>query len=599
MSWYLYRLGRWSFRHRFPVLAAWLVLLALAGVGGATLSGKTSDQFTLPGIESVQAFDLIKARSPQASPDGATARIVFQAPAGSTLAESKPLVRATLAKVDGPHVASVVGPFPSGQISKDGRTGIATVSYTEQANELTAADTGALERAPEAARDAGLTVAIGGDALQQIPETGSNEALGIAVALFVLVVTFGSLLAAGMPLVTALIGVGIGVSGISIATGFLELGSTAPILATMLGLAVGIDYALFIVSRYRHEVSSGRTPEEAAGRAVGTAGSAVVFAGMTVMIALLGLSVVRINFLTQMGVAAAVTVLVAVLIALTLLPALFGIVRTRIMAGRLPFRRRPRATSHRATNGRRWADFVTTRKIPVFLVGLVVAGVVALPVASMQLALPDDGTAKAGSGPREAFDLIAENFGAGVNGPLLVVVDTAGARDPAGAVAAVTRRISADRDGVATVVPALAPDADAPTRAAYDQQLSRAKFATLTVIPTGGPSDRSTQDLVDRLRGEVDRVEADTGARVLVTGQTALGVDVSESLSDAFPLYLLVVVGLAFVLLTVVFRSLVVPLKAMLGFLLSVLMCSGRHRGRLPVGLARVGSSGSARPRRS
>jgi RND superfamily putative drug exporter len=577
VSWYLYRLGRWSFRHRFPVLAFWLALLVLAGVGGATLSGKTVDQFTLPGIESVKAFDLIKERSPQSSPDGATARIVFQAPKGATLKEEKSLVKGTLDKIRSKHVAATVGPFESGQISKDGRTGIATVSYTKQANELSSSDTGALERAPTEARAAGMRVEIGGDALQQVPDTGSNEALGVIVALFVLLITFGSLLAAGMPLVTALIGVGIGVSGISIATGFLTLGSTAPILATMLGLAVGIDYALFIVSRYRHEVTIGREPEEAAGRAVGTAGSAVVFAGLTVVIALVGLSVVRINFLTQMGIAAAVTVLVAVLIALTLLPALCGIVRLRIMAGKIPFLRGrdPEDGSGRPTNGRRWADFVTTHRIPTFLTGLVVAGVVAFPVASMNLALPDDSTAKAGSGPREAFDLIAKNFGPGLNGPLVVVVDTKGVGVPADAVAAVTRTLESDRTGIASVVPAVPADASAGQKAAFEKQLEATQLATLTVIPTGGPSDVSTQDLVDRLRTEVDGVEASTGTRVLVTGQTALGVDVSESLSNAFPRYLLVVVGLAFILLTVVFRSVVVPLKAMVGFLLSVLMALG------------------------
>ncbi len=577
MSWYLYRLGRWSFRHRFTVLAGWLVLLVVAGGGAATLSGKTSDQFTLPGIESVKAFELIKERIPQATPDGATARIVFQAPSGSTLKKEKAEVDATLVKIASPHVASKVSPFQSGTISKDGRTGFATVSYSKQANELTKTDTGTLERAPARARHAGLRVEIGGDALQQIPDTGSNEALGVVIALFVLVITFGSLLAAGMPLLTALVGVGIGVSGISIATGFLSLGSTAPILATMLGLAVGIDYALFIVSRYRHEVRTGREPEEAAGRAVGTAGSAVVFAGLTVIIALVGLSVVRINFLTQMGIAAAGTVFVAVLIALTLLPALFGITRHRIVSGRLPFlkARDPEDGSGRATNGRRWVDFVTHHKIPTFVGGLLVAAIVAAPIASMHLALPDDGTAKTGSGPRAAFDLIAAGFGAGTNGPLLVVVDTKGVPDPASAVAKVTRTISADKTDVASVVPAVAANAGATARAAYRKQLQSAQLATITVVPTGGPSDVSTQHLVDRIRSEVKGVEVATGSRVLVTGQTALGVDVSEALSSAFPRYLLVVVGLAFLLLTIVFRSLVVPLKAMVGFLLSVLMALG------------------------
>ncbi|MGD9960610.1 MMPL family transporter [Nocardioides sp.] len=577
MAWYLYRLGRWSFRHRFVVTAFWLVLLVLAGVGANTLSGKTSDQFTLPGVESIKAFDLIKERTPEASPDGATARIVFQAPAGSTLADEKPLVNQTLADIDSAHVATVISPFDSGSISEDGRTGIATVTYTKQSIELDQADKDVLEAAPEAARDAGLRVEIGGDVLQEIPETGSSELLGILVAIVVLVITFGSLLAAGMPLLTALIGVGIGVSSITTATGFIDLGSTAPVLASMLGLAVGIDYALFIVSRYRHEVGLGREPEEAAGRAVGTAGSAVVFAGLTVMIALVGLSVVRINFLTQMGIAAAVTVFLAVLIALTLLPALFGFAKRRIVSGKLPFlkARDPEDQSGKRTFGRRWADFVTHHKARTFVGGLFVAVLVALPVTSMNLALPDDGTAAVGSGPREAYDLIAANFGAGTNGPLVVVVDTQGVEDPEAAVAAVTDAVTAVKTDIATVVPAVPADADDAAREAFAKQLETAQYATITVIPTGGPSEASTQALVDTIRTEMTSVEAATGATVLVTGQTAVGVDVSEALSDAFPRYLLVVVGLAFLLLMLVFRSILVPLKAVLGFLVSVLVSLG------------------------
>jgi RND superfamily putative drug exporter len=575
MAWHLYRLGRWSFRHRRIVLSFWIGLLLLMGVASSTLSGKTSDTFTLPGIESIEAFDLIKERTPDAAPDGATARVVFQAPEGQSLesADNKAAVLASIDAIESKNVVGVGDPFATGTVSEDGRTAYATVSYAKQSIELTDADREALENAPEAAEEAGLKVAIGGDALQEIPHGGTAELIGVGVAIVVLLITFGSVLMAGMPLLTALIGVGIGVTTITTATGFIDLGSSTPTLALMLGLAVGIDYALFIASRYRHEVHIGRTREEAAGRAVGTAGSAVVFAGLTVVIALAGLSVVNINFLTQMGLAAAGTVAVAVVIALTLLPALFGFAGNKIGWGKIPFVTAPDPEDPDVKNtvGRRWADVITKHRVKTLVGGLVIAGVVAIPVASMQLALPDDGTAADGSGPRVAYDLIAENFGAGTNGPLLVVVDTKNADDPASAVSAVVQQVESVKSDVAAVVSPL-PGADAPASdvEAFESQLADAQYATITVVPESGPSDADTQTLVEDIREKVAGIEAETGAQALVTGQTAVGVDISEKLAEAFPKYLLVVVGLAFLLLLLVFRSILVPLKAVAGFLLSV-----------------------------
>jgi len=570
MAWHLYRLGRWSFRHRWIVVSFWVGLLVVMGVGSLTLHGKTSDQFSLPGIESTKAFELIQDRT-QTAADGATARVVFEAPKGTSLTDpaNQSAIDESLAAIDSKNVQTPADQRVLTQTSEDGRIGYASIQYSKTSIELTDADRTTLEDAASDAEKAGLTVAIGGDALQEIPETGTTELLGVAVAIVVLIITFGSLLVAGMPLLTALIGVGIGVTAIGTLTGFVDLGSTTPILATMLGLAVGIDYALFIVSRYRHEVQTGRSYEEAAGRAVGTAGSAVIFAGLTVIIALAGLSVVNISFLTEMGLAAAGTVAVAVLIALTMLPALFGFAGRRVTSGRLPFlkQRDPEARDGKRTMGRRWADFVTKNKIMTFVAGLVVAGVVAIPVASMQLALPDDGTAADGSGPRVAYDLIADGFGAGANGPLLVVVDTAGIDSDGAKIAAVEQAVTSVesvKDDVASVASPVPTDPAQLTE--FQDVLAKTNIATINVIPKSGPSDADTQALVDDIRGAVRGSDAD----VLVTGQTALGVDISESLATAFPKYLLVVVGFAFILLTLVFRSLLVPLKAVLGFLLSV-----------------------------
>src|SRR4051794_15170024 len=287
MALQLFRLGRWSFVHRKVVAAVWVLVLVVLAVGAATLSGKTNDDFELRGIESTQAFDLIKERSPQAAPDGATARVVFEAPRGSALTDApyREGIAQALAVLRTDDVASVADPLTAGTVSRNGRVGYATVAYTQPSVDLTTADKHALEKAKDVAEDAGLHAVVGGDALQAETAPPTAEVIGVVVALLVLTLTFGSLVAAGMPLLTAIVGVAIGLVSITTLTGFVELSSTTPALGTMLGLAVGIDYALFIMSRYQHEVRQGRSREEAAGHAVGTAGSAVVFAGLTVVIA--------------------------------------------------------------------------------------------------------------------------------------------------------------------------------------------------------------------------------------------------------------------------------------------------------------------------
>ncbi|WP_327151147.1 MMPL family transporter [Nocardia sp. NBC_01329] len=575
MAWQLFRLGRWSFAHRKAVAAIWVVLLALLAVGAATLSGKTSDKFELSGIESTQAFDLIEERSPQAAPDGATARMVFEAPAGRSLTEPayNSAVAAALRELATENVQTVSDPFTGGTVSDDGRVGYASVSYSKTSTELAESDRSALEDAAHTAEAAGLQVAVGGDAMSEV-EMPLAEVIGIAVALVVLAITFGSLVAAGMPLLTALVGVGIGMLAITTLTGFVELGSTTPALGTMLGLAVGIDYALFIMSRYQSEVRAGRSLEEAAGRAVGTAGSAVVFAGLTVIIALVGLAVCNIGFLTQMGLAGAFTVAIAVLISLTLLPAILGFAGDKVMKGKPRYLAKQRTIGDEyRTHGRRWVEGISRRKWSALVGGIAIAAIAALPMASMQLALPDDSSKSVGSDARTAYDLISENFGPGANGPLVVVVDTANAPDPAGAVRTATGHLQAlaARPGsdIAAVVPAVTSDTP-QARQAFAQQLDTVRFATVTVIPGSGPSDQATKDLVAEIRAAVADLPAETGARALVTGQTAVGVDIADELSEVFPIYLAVVVGLAIFLLIAVFRSVWVPIKAALGFLLSV-----------------------------
>ncbi|MFC8423861.1 MMPL family transporter [Streptomyces sp. NPDC057236] len=567
MATFLYRLGRFAFRRRHLVALIWVALLALAGVGAAGAPAAGNSSFSIPGTEAQKAFDLLEERFPGSSADGATARVVFKAPAGEKMtdADNRATVRKTVDELsDGSEVARVTDPYQGGGVSQDGTIAYASVSYKVSGMELEDSSRDALEGAAEDARDSGLTVEIGGDALQAVPHTGSAEIIGIGVAAVVLVITFGSLLAAGLPLLTAIIGVGIGVASITALASTLDLGSTTSILASMIGLAVGIDYALFVVSRYRAELAEGRGREEAAGRAVGTAGSAVVFAGLTVVIALVGLSVVNIPMLTKMGIAAAGTVAIAVLIALTLIPALLGYAGRRVRpAGeksKLLGGGRAAKKPQRPNMGTRWAGFVVRRPLAVLLLGVVGLGAAAVPAASLELGLPDDGSQSTSTTQRRAYDLLSEGFGPGFNGPLVVVVDAKDSDDPD----AVFKQAGDDIKGLDNVVN-VAPAA--PNKAG--------DTATITVVPDSKPSSVTTEDLVHDIRDTGADIKADTGADVLVTGSTAMNIDVSQKLNDALVPYLVLVVGLAFLLLIVVFRSILVPLKAALGFLLSVLAALG------------------------
>jgi len=551
MASFLYRLGRFAYRRRWLVTAAWLAVLTAALVGAVTLSGPTQDSFSIPGTPAQQAVDLLAERFPQASADGATARVVFAAPAGSKLTDPayKSAIGAVVTELkQAPQVASVNNPFTSGTVNEAGTIGFAQASYTVKSDELTDAARDALAAVTERARSSGLTVEVGGDASDTPGKQGLAEVIGVLVAALVLVITFGSLVAAGLPLLTAILGIGIGIGAITTLSGFVDLSSKTPILALMLGLAVAIDYALFIVSRYRSELAAGHEPQDAVGRAVGTAGSAVVFAGLTVIIALAALAVVGIPFLAQMGLAAAFTVAIAVALALTLLPALLGLTGRRITAGRIRGLHSGAPTGG-TTFGVRWARAIARRPVAVLLVAVVGLGVIALPALDLDLGMPDDSTAAPDTTQRKAYDLLSAGFGPGFNGPLIVVVDAPGGTAQAAGERA-TQQIRRLGDVNAVTKPTVNEAGDT---------------AILTVIPASGPSDTATENLVRAIRdGGV------TGATIAVTGLTAINIDISAKLGAALAPYLTIVVGLAFILLMLVFRSLLVPVKAALGFLLSV-----------------------------
>lgn len=558
MATFLYRLGRGAFRRRGLVALVWVALLFAAGFGAATASAPTSGSFSIPGTEAQKAFDLLDKKFPGMAADGATARIVVKAPAGAKVTDPAPkaevekLISGLKDGAGAAQIASVEDPYQVKAVSQDGSTTYVSVKYKVSGMELKDATRDALKESGHDAQKAGLQVEIGGDALMEAPETGSGEVIGILIAAIVLVITFGSLIAAGLPLLTALIGVGIGVSSITALANVLDLGSTTSTLAMMIGLAVGIDYALFIVSRYRAELAEGRERDEAAGRAAGTAGSAVVFAGLTVVIALVGLAVVNIPMLTKMGVAAAGTVVIAVLVALTLVPAILGFAGKKVLpAGtksRLFGKGKPAGAQPKANGGTRWARFVLRRPVVVLLVGVIGLGAIAIPASKLEMGLPDDGAKPTSTSQRKAYDLLSEGFGPGFNGPLMVVVD--GDK----ALADKTAERIKGLDGVAVVMPPMQNEAK--------------DAAIVSVIPKDRPSSVETEDLVHSIREGNDK-------GVYVSGQTAMNIDFSQKMNDALLPYLALVVGLAFLLLMLVFRSILVPLKAALGFLLSVVAALG------------------------
>ncbi|SFF80092.1 MMPL family transporter [Streptomyces mirabilis] len=619
---FLHRLGRLAFRRRRRMLALWLALVAAAVVcmtafGG---TGKLDNTFSIPGSESQRALDGMKTDFPTFS--GTSAQIVFTATDGQKVtdpADSARIRAALEAAGSAPQVAKVVSPFDAHTISADGTTAVAQVRYEVPQSALEPNALDELKSAVAGANQQGMRVDVGGSAFGNAPsESHRSDIIGVGVALVILTLTFGSLLTAGIPVVTALFGVATAIFGALSLTGTVSISSTAQSLALMIGLAVGIDYALFIVSRHRFHLAHGMEPEESAALAVGTAGSAVVFAGLTVVIAMTGLTVVGIPYLTAMGLAAAGAVLIAVLVATTLLPAILGFAGARLTPrpGSRAMRREQAvggaggdavgATGDRLASGpgenvlsgtgeivasrtgehvmsrtgepvagaaanaaERWFRLVTRRPLLTLVAVVASLGALAWPAHDMRLALPDNGTAPRSSSQRIAFDRVGEKLGPGFNGPLLVLADTSHSSDPTTAAQWVAATLGALPD-VATVGQ---PVANPATHTALIQ-----------VIPDSAPSDPATKTLVNTIRDDRAAILRDTGATVQVTGSTAVSVDVAAKLNSALIPFAAVVIGLSLLLLLLVFRSLVVPLKAAAGFLLSIAATLGAVVGVFQLG---------------
>lgn len=557
MARWLYDMARGVARRRGTVVLIWLAILAVVGVLGATMRGEPTTEFTIPGIESQQANDLLAEEIPAAS--GGTIRIVYAAPDGMTLTDAKAQEAVGATREQAAAVEGVVA-VTDLTISQSQTIGFADVIFALPADEVPSEARDAVTASAEPARDLGLQVEFGGSAMTEIPEIGGlAEVVGVGVAFLVLLVTLGSLVAAGLPLVTALVGVGTGVLGVQFVSGFVEMSSVSSTLALMIGLAVGIDYALFIVARHREQLADpAMSVTESIGRAIGTAGSAVVFAGMTVVIALAALTLVGIPFLTIMGLAAAATVAVAVLVALTLVPAVLAFAGERL---------RPRTTSSEAPSEVRsvWQSWGRTiQRAPglVLVVGVILLGVLAMPATHMRLGLPSNEVQPAESTLYKSYALLTEGFGEGFNATLVYVIDASDVPETerAGLVETVAGEIQQDAN-VAVVAP--------PT---FNQD---GTVAILNIVPFTGPDADETIDLVDRLREGPAAMVEDAGGDPYVTGITAVGIDVSEKLADALPIFVGAIVILALVLLVIAFRSILVPIKAIVGFLLTIAVSLG------------------------
>jgi putative drug exporter of the RND superfamily len=455
-------------------------------------------------------------------------------------------------------------PVPGVLIASDGSVALFQFQFTVQTISLPEGVTASVISAvTEAVNETGIS-ALPSDSLKEtkVP-IGANEVYGLVIAVIVLVTTLGSLIAAGLPIIIALFGVGIGVGGAFAVSSFVSMSSFTPVLALMVGLAVGIDYALFIVNRQRRLImDQGLSAKEAASRAVGTAGSAVFFAGLTVIIALCGLLVIGISFLSVMAVVASITVFLNVLTALTLLPALLGLVGERICSSKAREKSTVKASSkqNKAENG--WVKGIVKFRWPVIIGVVAVLGAAAIPVADMQMGIPSGATANLDTAQRQSYDAISKGFGEGFNGPLVIVAEP---KDPSGKITpemlgGLVQEIQKVED--VSVVSPLGVNKDG-------------NIAILSLIPQSGPTDAKTKDLVKELRSADSAIARNLNVTLGVTGFTAINIDMSSKLSEVFPVYIVIIVILSLIILLLVFRSILVPIKATAGFLLSVLATFG------------------------
>ncbi|MEV6106402.1 MMPL family transporter [Streptomyces sp. NPDC051940] len=563
-------LARFCFRHRFVVLLLWVVALVGVGLAGSAAGTKYANDFELPGTESSHAVDLLKEEFPDSAGD--TDTVVWQVPEGRTVRDADvrdAMTAALTAVAKVPSVGEVRSPYDesgAAQISENGRIAYAEVVFTEQAFNL---DKGNIEKVIDTAREPrddvdGLEVELGGQAIQQTqePPGGLAEGVGILAAAVILTIAFGSVFAMLLPIVCAVFGIGTGLMTIGLLSHTFDMADIAPLLGSLIGLGVSIDYALFIVTRHRTGLRRGLQPEEAAVRALNTAGRAVLFAGGTVCIALLGMLTLGLSFLNGVAIASSVTVLFGVAAATTLLPALLGILGTRVLSRRQRRRLAEHGPEPETATGRsaRWSALVQRRPRTLATLATAVMILIALPLLSLRLGTTDQGNDPESSTTRKAYDLLADGFGPGFNGPLQLVAEVPAAGDRA----ALDRLVAEVRetDGVAAVVAPPVPEG--------------ARLTVVQVVPETSPQSKQTDELIDRLRDSVvPEAEQGSTLQVHVGGVTAINKDFAAVITDKLPLFIGVIIALGFVLLMLAFRSIVVPLTAGLMNLLAAASAFG------------------------
>jgi RND superfamily putative drug exporter len=545
-------LARWCHRHRLVTVLLWLGLLVGLGAVSGTVGTAYSSSLSLPATESSKAMDLLRSSMPAAAGDSDT--VVWHTAAGSVTdpAVKEQLDRTLDAIAHSPGVASVTSPYgPRGaaQISQDGRTAYAQVVFAQDAQHVAAGDVRHVIDLAKQARGANLDVQLGGPAISNTERNigGATELIGVVAALIVLLLIFRSVWAAVLPVLTGVAGVGAGVLGIGLLSHGTSISSTAPTLGMLVGLGVGIDYALFIVNRHRKGLMAGLSVEESVVRSLNTSGRAVLFAGLTVVVALLGMLILGIGFLNGMAIGAALTVALTVLAAVTLLPALLGLLKLRVLSPRQRRQLAGELPMDEAKPGlwSRWADRVDARPLGKAVVALVLMVAVALPVVSLRLGSSDAGNNPRTSTTRQAYDLIAQGFGPGANGPLLLVAQAATPQDRAALDTLV---------GELRTTPGVAQVAAMPVKP--DQAVR-----PVSVVPTSSPESAQTSRLITHLRQDViPAAEHGTGLKVLVGGSTATSADFASVLTSKLPLFVGIIVGLGCLLMMVAFRSLLVPL---------------------------------------
>ncbi|WP_124115080.1 MMPL family transporter [Paenibacillus xylanexedens] len=554
----LFRLGEWSVRKSKMIIIGGIVLLILLASIGLGKGPSFTGSMTIPGTKSEQAADVLKAEFPPSADEGQI-RLVFKAEQGTLeTPANKNLINKALKNMETDSaVKSFLSPYDGYTLSEDKKIGYADVTYKLPAAEVTEKSKEHALKVANSLNDKGIQTELAGSvALSELEVGGTSEVIGILIAFMILAFTFTSFLAAGLPILTAVIGLGIGLMTIIIGSNFVSMSSFSITLAVMLALAVGIDYALFIMSRYRQQLAEGFERHVAIAQANATAGSSVVFAGLTVIIALVGLSVVQIPFITTMGLAAAVSVFVAVIIAVVFVPAVLAAAGERISPARENKLLRKWSGSKKKHNSENfWGKVVTRKPWLTTILCIVILTVCTLPFMHMQLGLPDNGLKSTETTERRGYDLLAEGFGEGFNGPLIIVAKAAKSTDAQADIAKSTAFIEKLK-GVASVSPII-PSPSGNT-------------AIINVLPKTGPHDIRTTELVKSIRNQADKIFKEDKVQVLVTGTTSVNIDISEKLSEALPKFALLIVGLAFVLLMMVFRSILVPIKAVLGFLFTL-----------------------------